>query len=692
MGVGIAFHVSHALFGLGGHGLDAFSKDGVYTAVELIAVGMCATRAVRTRDDRAAWVFMTLGLLAWTGGDLIWTIWLNDIANPPTPSVADGLYLAMYPAMYIAMMLLIRSRLRHAGSAQWLDGAVVGLTIAAIGAALIFSTVLATSQGSFIAVAVNVAYPLSDFALLAFVIVAFALSGWRPGRTWLLLGAGIAVSAVADIIYVYQVAKGTYVAGAVLDTMWPASMSLFAMAAWTPAKRRVAHPVAAAHTILLTLLAAGGALALLVFSALNPVTPLAVGLAAGALLAATLRAALTYLENVRILRRSAHEAVTDGLSGLGNRRRLMDDLEEAVTRTEHGSTYTLVFFDLDGFKRYNDSFGHGAGDSLLARVGAALRAVVEAEGEAYRLGGDEFCVLLEGRFERHHRLLASAASALTERGSAFTVSASFGLAVVPDDARTASNALQLADERMYADKARSNRNSRAETRNVLLQLLNERTPALHDHVNGVGQLASKIARSFSLDSDQLDELLRAAELHDIGKLAIPDEILQKPGPLNDADRHFMRQHTIIGERILNAAPALRPVARIVRATHERWDGSGYPDGLAGDAIPLGARIVAVCDAYEAMTTERCYQAARTELDAIAELRRNAGSQFDSAVIDALCRHLESRPAAQHRTDPTEHPASHRPRPPSQSGPLLIGSQPQAGRPTVQSESRALGGD
>jgi len=663
MGVGFAFEALHALFGLGGHGLDAFTKDGVYTAVELVAVAICATRVLRRRDDRWAWAFMTVGLLAWTGGDLIWTIWLNNVANPPTPSVADGVYLAMYPAVYVAMMLLIRSRLRQASAAQWLDGAVVGLTIAAIGAALIFSTVLGTSKGRFIEVAVDAAYPLGDFALLVFVVVAFSLSGWRPGRLWLLLGAGIVISALADIIYVYQVAKGTYVAGGVLDTMWPASMSLFALAAWSPAKRRVAHPVAASHTIVLTLLAAGGALVLLVVAAFRPVTPLAVGLAAGALVAATVRAMFTYLENVRILRRSAHEAVTDGLSGLGNRCRLMADLEAAVSRADHGYASTLVFFDLNGFKRYNDSFGHAAGDSLLARFGAALSAVIEAQGQAYRLGGDEFCVLLEGRFARHHRLLAGAASALTERGSAFTVSASFGVAIVPDEAHSASTALQLADERMYADKARSSRTSRAETRNVLLQLLNERTPDLHEHANGVGELASELARQFSLDSDQRDELQRAAELHDIGKLAIPDEILHKPGPLNDAERQFMRQHTVIGERILNAAPALRPVARIVRATHERWDGTGYPDGLAGPAIPLGARIVAACDAYNAMTTERCYQAARTTPDAIAELQRNAGSQFDPAVIETLCRYLSSRQQpSQNHAHPAERQTS-RPRAP-----------------------------
>jgi two-component system cell cycle response regulator len=643
MGIGVAFHAAHALLGFGGHGLESFTKNWVYTAVELIAVAVCAARVFRRRENRWAWALVTFGLLTWTGGDLLWTVWLGNLANPPFPSVADGLYLAWYPAVYVALILLIRSRHRHIGAAQWLDGGVVGLTVAAVGAGLIFPTVLGSSHGRLIEDAVNLAYPLGDFALLVFVAVAFALSDWRPGRLWLCLGAGITVSAVADVIYVYQAAKDTYVAGTLLDTMWPVSMGLLAAAAWQPVRRRDAVAVVAPHTIAVTLVSAVASWGLLMFAAFRPVTPLAVGLAGGALLAAAARAVSTYLENVRMLRRSAYEAVTDGLSGLGNRRRLMDDLDEAVSDAEHGHASTLAFFDLNGFKRYNDSFGHAAGDALLARVGAALSVAIDTRGQAYRVGGDEFCVLLTGRVARDDRLVASAASALTERGSAFTVSASFGLATAPDDATTASVVLQLADERMYADKARNSHDRRAKTRDVLMQLLNERTPALHQHVSGVGQLVADLAREFARDSDQLDEMLRAAELHDIGKLAIPDEILNKPGPLNDSEWLFMHQHPIIGERILNADPALRPVARLVRASHERWDGHGYPDGLAGAAIPLGSRIIAACDAYEAMTSERCYQAARSKDDAIAELQRNAGSQFDPEIIKALRRRLTLKP-------------------------------------------------
>jgi two-component system cell cycle response regulator len=643
MVIGVAFHAAHAVLGLGGHALDSFTKEWVYTAIELLAVAVCAARVLRKREDRWPWALVTFGLLAWTGGDLLWAVWLGNLSAPPFPSIADGLYLAWYPAVYVALMLLMRSRHQHVGAAQWLDGGVVGLTVAAIGAALIFPTVLATSHGRFVEDAVNLSYPLGDFTLLVFVAVAFALSDWRPGRVWLGLGAGVVVSAVADIIYVYQAAKGTYVAGTLLDTMWPASMSLFALAAWQPVKRRVPHAMAAPRTIVLTLISAVVACALLMIAGFHAVTPLAVALAGGALLLGAARAGVTYVENLRMLRRSAHQAITDGLTGLGNRRRLMEDLEAAARDADHGHASTLVFFDLNGFKRYNDSFGHAAGDSLLARVGAALSVAIAGAGQAYRLGGDEFCVLMTRTVTRHDRVIASAAAALTERGSAFTVDASCGLATIPDDASSASAALQLADERMYAEKARSGRGSRARTRDVLMQLLNERTPELHHHVNGVGQLAIDLAREFGLDSDQLDEVLRAAELHDIGKLAIPDEILDKPGPLNDGEWQFMRQHSIIGERILSADPALRPVARLVRTSHERWDGCGYPDGLAGTAIPLGARIIAACDAYEAMTSERCYQAARSSDDAIAELQRNSGTQFDPAVVDAMCRRLTLEP-------------------------------------------------
>jgi len=653
LALALAFELAHTGLGLGRPALNGLVKDGLYTAIEFAAVGLCAARAIGRREDRAAWILITAGLLAWTGGDLLWTLWLNFLANPPAPSLADGLYLLWYPAIYVALGLLIRSHFRSAGAAAWLDGMVVGLATAAVGAAFIFPAILGSSTGGAAAVAVNLAYPLGDFLLLVFISIGFALSGWRPGRQWLLLALGLAVASAADMLYLYQQARGTYLVDHLLDAAWPTAMALIALAAWQPSRGGARRPARGESMILLP--AAFGALALgvLVYGTLRPMTHLAIGLASAAMLAAGIRAGLTYRENLQMLRRESRDAVTDALTGLRNRRRLMDDLDIAVERGLEGEDHTLAFFDLNGFKRYNDTFGHGAGDALLTRLGGALRIAVEGRGEAYRLGGDEFCVLLRGRFSTSDGLVARAQEALTDRGSGFTITASCGVVIVPEDAATVTSALALADKRMYTDKGSSGRSSHAQIQSVLMRLLGEREPTLQSHLREVGELTAAIGRRFDLDSEQLDELRRAAELHDLGKLAIPEGILRKAGPLTEGEMRFLRQHTIIGERILDVAPALRPVARLVRSSHERWDGSGYPDSLAGDAIPLGSRIIAACDAYTAMLSDRPYGAARTPRNALAELRRHAGGQFDPAVVQAIWAHLAAGgpPRASGTADP-----------------------------------------
>jgi two-component system, cell cycle response regulator len=639
VGLLILLLASHAIFDLGGRPLDSFFKDDLYTAIEFAAVGLSLARLIRRSENRLAWGLITAGLLVWAAGDLVWAVWLNDLASPPYPSIADVLYLLMYPAIYAALLILMRAHFRHAGVAVWLDGLVVGLTMAAIGAQVIFPDVLATSTGGTAAVSVSLAYPLGDFLLLVFVALGFTLSGWRPGRQWLLMGLGLAVSAGADMIFVYQEANGTYVPGRILDTMWPASMALIALAAWQPAPNNAGRrPVN--HAILLPAGFGLVAFGLLVSAGLHPLTHLALGLAAGAVFAAGVRGALTYVENGHMLKRQTHDAVTDILTGLANRRRLIDDLGDAMQRAAVGNESTLAFFDLNGFKNYNDTFGHRAGDEMLANMGQALARAVGEGGSAYRLGGDEFCVLLEGRFPRSDAVIARTSAALAEQGSGFTISASCGVVVIPEDAGTVTAVLSLADERMYAEKGTRARGTPSQTQNVLLQLLTEREPTLRSHVRDVGDLAVALGRALKLDSEQLDELRRAAELHDIGKLAIPEEILHKPGPLDDSEWRFMHQHTAIGARILNVAPALRSVSELVRSSHERWDGTGYPDQLAGLSIPLGARIIAACDAYDAMISERPYQVARTPQEAIAELQRHAGTQFDPDVVPVLCDVLE----------------------------------------------------
>jgi two-component system cell cycle response regulator len=196
-------------------------------------------------------------------------------------------------------------------------------------------------------------------------------------------------------------------------------------------------------------------------------------------------------------------------------------------------------------------------------------------------------------------------------------------------------AMRLVDQRMYGQKTSARRSPDRQSRDVLLRALQERNPELAERHTAVARLAEAIGERMGLPSENQAQLRQAAELHDVGKLAIPEELLHKPGPLDAEEWAFVRRHPLIGERIIGAAPALAAAAKLVGATHERLDGSGYPNGVAGDQIPLGARIIAVCDAFTAMTLPRSYAPQLPVPDAIDELRRCAGTQFDPAVVDAL---------------------------------------------------------
>ncbi|MGZ8635035.1 MAG: HD domain-containing phosphohydrolase, partial [Solirubrobacteraceae bacterium] len=320
------------------------------------------------------------------------------------------------------------------------------------------------------------------------------------------------------------------------------------------------------------------------------------------------------------------QAISDPLTGLGNRRKMAESLGTWFAGEGERTPRLLMLFDLDGFKTYNDTFGHPAGDALLTHLGAKLVTFVAPYGEAYRLGGDEFCAVLAIEPERLEDVIAGAAHALTEVGEEFTITASYGVVLLPHEADTLEQALQLADERMYSHK-HGRSGAREQARDVLMRTMQAKQPNLREHSSQVAQLAVTVARRLGLAGEEIDEIARAAELHDVGKVGIPDAVLDKPAALDATEWDLMHQHTILGERILNAAPALRPVARIVRSTHERWDGTGYPDGLLGADIPAAARIVAVCDAYEAMTSDRAYRLAIGHEGACQELRDTAGTQF-----------------------------------------------------------------
>jgi diguanylate cyclase (GGDEF)-like protein len=330
-----------------------------------------------------------------------------------------------------------------------------------------------------------------------------------------------------------------------------------------------------------------------------------------------------------------HEANTDGLTTLGNRRKLRTDFPGAAGAASPQAPLGFIMFDLNGFKGYNDTFGHPAGDALLARLGRRLAAAVP-DGEAYRLGGDEFCALAPVGPAGLDPLVAATLAALMEKGEGFAISSAHGAVLLPRDASGPEEAMVLADQRMYQQKARGRASAGRQSSDVLMRVQLERSPELVGHLRGVSALADAVGRSLGLDEIALGHLVRAAGLHDVGKVGIPESILAKPGPLDDEEMAFVRRHTLIGARILLAAPSLAPEAALVRASHERWDGTGYPDRLAGEVIPLGARIIFACDAFEAMTSdERPYRTPMSAELALEELRRCAGTQFDPRVVDAL---------------------------------------------------------
>ncbi len=627
--------VAHATLGLGGSGLDSFFEDWVYNGVTLGAALACLLRAHVIRQERLPWLLMGLGLLAWTGGDLYWTLILADDPSPPYPSAGDALYLAFYPASYATLVLLARSRMIAFRTSLWLDGAIAALAVGAFAAALAFPPIIDATSGSTAEVAVNLAYPVGDLVLLGLVVALFGLSGWRPGPMLLLLGTGLALNAVSDVIYLVQTANGTYQPGTLLDVAWPAAAVLVALAAWQAPHSAVRTSLSDWRVVAIPFacgLAANGLLVADHFSRINLVALL---LTAACLVLVVVCMALVFRENQRILHRTAAEARTDALTGLRNRRSLMSDLELELALASEAEPRALLLFDLDGFKEYNDAFGHLAGDGLLTRLGAQLADAVHGHGLAYRLGGDEFCALVRPGVAGVKPLMAACVEALAEHGEGFDVSTSHGSVLLPEEADTPNQALQLADRRMYARKGGRRMSAGRQSRDVLLRTLSERRPDLHARQRGVVELALALGRELGMEPEQLDEVARAAELHDLGKIAVPDAILDKPAPLGEAEWAFMRRHTIVGERILLAAPALRPVARLVRSSHEHWDGSGYPDGLAGEEIPLGARVVAVCDAFDAMISDRPYRAAMSDAEALDELRACAGAQFDPAVVKAF---------------------------------------------------------
>jgi diguanylate cyclase (GGDEF)-like protein len=347
-------------------------------------------------------------------------------------------------------------------------------------------------------------------------------------------------------------------------------------------------------------------------------------------------------------------ANSDPLTGLHNRRRLAADLKAGLRKATDADPLLFILCDLNGFKVYNDTFGHPAGDALLTRLGATLADALKGHGGAYRIGGDEFCTLAQPGVDAVAGAVDTTVRALSVHGDGFAITASHGAVLLPTDTSDPAEAMRLADQRMYEQKTSGRIPADTQTTNALLRALQERDPGLTQRLDRTAQLAAQVGQHLGLPATELARVRQAAQLHDIGKVAVPDSLLAQAPPLDPAAWEFLQQCPTIGERITAAAPSLAPLAPLIRSCRERFDGTGYPDRLAGEQIPLGSRIIAACSALAAMTSPRPYAAARAVAAALAEMREVAGHQFDPQIVEALTDVLTStspspspEPTAQH---------------------------------------------
>jgi diguanylate cyclase (GGDEF)-like protein/putative nucleotidyltransferase with HDIG domain len=368
------------------------------------------------------------------------------------------------------------------------------------------------------------------------------------------------------------------------------------------------------------------------------------------------------LAALSLYQRSTHRALnamrlalTDPLTGLGNHRHFQERLQRELAHAEEtGGVVSLCLLDIDDFKQINDRHGHPAGDRVLSQVSSRLRQ----GGEAFRLGGDEFALLLPAA---DGETAVTIAGAIVKRvrewniGQVGTITMSAGVATFPLDGRERDSLIRLADGALYLAKEHgknqvrlagggpglpeelhrgTDREARFRAAAALARAVDRRDAFTGSHSERVAAVSTAIAEQLRLPRAEVDLIRLAASLHDLGKLAVPEELLQKPAELTTAEWLVVRRHPEIGHRMLESL-GVAPVADWVLHHHERWDGSGYPDGLAGEDIPLGSRIILVASAFDAMMFGRLYRRPLTREEACAEIERCSGTQFDPQVVRAF---------------------------------------------------------
>ena len=421
----------------------------MYDAVVLSAGLACLLKARGAGAERGAWLTLAAAVLCWGASEVYWTAVLENDPSPPYPSPADVGYLAFYPLAAYGVVLLVRARARELDWRLWMDGLIAALGTAALGAALIFEFVASRTSGTAVEVATTLAYPLGDILMLALVVGVVALTRWRPGRTWSLLLLGLAALVVADVAYTLVSTNASLPGGDWIEPIYLLAAACIGAEAWQTRADTI-QPVARFdgwRELMVPAFFAAVMIGLFAMQYFSHASALTTILWAATLIAVIARLGMSVRENKRLL----EQVKTDRLTGLGNQGRLQVELAEFCQRAV-AEPAALLLLDLNGFKRFNDTFGHPAGDRILAQLGGQLGRALGSDGFAYRIGGDEFAVLAHCDVDECDAIAKRAAEALTASGKGYDLGAAWGTVSIPAEATTPEEAMQLADVRMYAQK------------------------------------------------------------------------------------------------------------------------------------------------------------------------------------------------------------------------------------------------
>ena len=683
-GAYLSVYLCWQVFGWGGEGRKALIGDLAFVPLYCTTAAMAwlaARRCAEVPRLRSAWRLIAVGVVFYLLGLLFQTYYEIFAGSKPYPSLADPAYLAFYPFAFTGLLRLTRvGETRSQRVRALIDCA----TLAIAGGAVVWDVVLGPATlatGKPLQTLITIAYPVGDLILIAGLATALLRRAVPASAGPLRIAAiGLAFFVGADLVYGSASLNGTYSGGDPVDALYMVAAGLFLAAAQTQRRPRGSEELSDTPGVRRTSLVPWVGVAL-VFALVGVADRHQKFVPTGGLLAAafavTLLVALRQLFAQRELLHTHRElelahaelaalATIDPVTLLPNHRALAASVEQEVARSQRvGSRCAVVFFDIDHFKALNDILGHTPGDVALREVGVVARSCLREVDTVGRWGGEEFVVLLPDTgsaagmvaTERLRRAIAAHGFA----GAAqHRLTCSLGIAVYPDDGRTRAELIDSADRAMYAakrfgrnqafaaadpavaalkgyprPKASRDEDALAGAVEALALLVDERDSYTNTHATDVAELSRRLALELRCDPAETSKINNAARLHDIGKVAVPDAILVKPGHLTEGEWTLIRKHTVVGGEVLSRIPALRPIASLVRGHHEHWDGTGYPDGLAGEDIPLGARVISVADAFTAMVTARPYSAAIDPYAALAEIVRCSGTQFDADVVTAF---------------------------------------------------------